>query len=678
MRTRRWVTQVLAFLAAGFIVPGLVVAQSPRLPLLTITRKPILRPNPAPPGGVVTGVFDWNLRSNEAYPQSAWVSVYGWLDSQNNWVGPEPVVFYKGVPGAYPGHTETSKPISLAVPPTPGTYTLWANAYDTEAEDWARQQFKQGFGDYSNETEWHRTMDMVTVGGPVNVNLSVTSSDFGPQAPVQMHPGDPLTINAFVENLGQGPAGPCWIEVWGSRTGGLTLDRFLATSLRLPGEIAGGGAYPWIATVPIYSIPDGPYTVVYTVNRLGEIAESSLLDDRTAVRSKRLLVIRPQTQVDLAVEGFALTPNPAHGGGPIAFSGRVINRGRERSGPFWIEFWGSWEWPYPALNFFLCDSIFTESLDPGGSVNLANYPRQLYNVPTGAFTAGCVADRDDSINELDETNNYQFNEGQVFNQVSQPKRQASKAQGAADIRITAADFSPASPTQLAPGDPALFSADVTNAGTGNTGPFWVEYWGSRDGGLTLSDFLAVSDRVTNLPPGMTVHLSSVKSLYGISDGPYSVVVVADRPNDVGEADETNNRRIVSGKRLLVIRPPTGANLVVELLRVDSPQSWPNLVYVGLVSNTGTTDSGPFWVEFWVCPGNPVFPWLGDFLSNSIHVDNLGPGEVISFTEYELTAYNSIPGGEYTLIAIADRLDQVVETDETDNYKIVRHVTIPTH
>ena len=33
-------------------------------------------------------------------------------------------------------------------------------------------------------------------------------------------------------------------------------------------------------------------------------------------------------------------------------------------------------------------------------------------------------------------------------------------------------------------------------------------------------------------------------------------------------------------------------------------------------------------------------------------------------------------GEYTLIAFVDRLDQVIETDETSSYVLIRHVVVP--
>ena len=510
--------------------------------------------------------------------------------------------------------------------------------------------------------------------GPPNLVLS--SVDIAPIAPAQVRPGDPIILAAFIENIGGNDARPFWTEVWGSRTGGLTLDRFLATSLRLPGGLPAGGSYSWVTTSSLSSIPDGPYTVVYAVDRPRQVAESNERDNRAVVRGKRLLVIRPQTQVDLAVEGFAMSPNPASTGQSVTFSGRVINRGSQPSGPFWIEFWGSGSWPYPTLDFFLCDSIFVPNLDAGAVVDLAAYPRPLYRVPSGMFQVGCVVDRDDSINELDETNNYQFRDGQVFNYSTRMRRDSQLLFGP-DIAIVSAEISPVAPVQLAPGDTITLTVELANLGSTHTGSFWLEFWGSRDGGLTLHDFLTVSDWITNLAPGATVRLSSAKPLWGIPDGPYSIVAVADRPGDVAKTDESNNRHVVSGKRLLVIRPPTGANLVIEGFWFDSSPAT-HTPLRGFVRNTGTSDSGPFWVEFWACPGDPDYPWPDRFVCDSIHVDNLAPGwEEIALSPLLRPLYE-IPTGQYVVIGSIDRLDQVAETDETDNYAIVRGVNISPH
>jgi hypothetical protein len=525
---------------------------------------------------------------------------------------------------------------------------------------------------------WNAPDGAVFVPVTVNVlpwaDLFFTQVDIAPTAPVQLRPNDRIAVSALVENGEAGWAPPFWIEVWGSRTGGLTLDRFLTDSVIVP-SLPSGQVYSWIANVPLYSIPDGAYTMVYVADRTGEVAENNERNNRAVVARKRIVVVRPQTQVDLAVEGFNISPNPAMTGQMVTFSGRVVNRGTEASGPFWIEFWGSGDKTFPGLNFFLCDSTYVENLDSSATIDLSRYPRLLYNVPTGRFTICCFADRDDSINELDETNNYQFVDGVAFNLPSQSRPKPIHVPSQ-DIQVVSADFSPAAPTQLAPGDPVTFTVDLANPGPWYFGPFWLEYWGSRDGGVTLSDFLCVSDVVTSLSGVTSLRLTTTKALWGIPDGPYTVVVFANRPNIGYDEWPRNNRYAVPRKRLLVIRPQTGVDLTVRLGDVQIVGSPPQIAFSNVeVYNGGTEYSWQFWVEFWLCPGDADYPWLDRFACDSIQVDNLAHSTVRVFY-YQPALYDSVPAGEYTLIAFVDRLDQVIETDETNNYVLLRHFMVP--
>jgi len=172
-------------------------------------------------------------------------------------------------------------------------------------------------------------------------------------------------------------------------------------------------------------------------------------------------------------------------------------------------------------------------------------------------------------------------------------------------------------------------------------------------------------------------LVTTKTLAGVPDGPYSVVIVADRPNDVEEADEANNRYVVAGKRLLVVRPPTGANLVLENFTFAQGPQWPAVALGVVVRNTGAADSGPFWIEFWACPGDPDYPWLDRFCCDSIGIPNLAPGEEFDLSTVTRSFYaTQILPGTYAIIGFIDRLDNVIETDETDNYAIVRGFHVP--
>lgn len=512
----------------------------------------------------------------------------------------------------------------------------------------------------------------VTPFVPPMPNLVVHSVDAGPTAPLQLQPGDPLIVGALIENNGGWRSSPAWVEVWGSKTGGLQLDRFLVDSLGLPG-LGTGQMFSWVDSRPLWGLPDGRYTVVYSVDRPGEVAESNERDNRAVVAGKRLLITRPQRNVDLSLADF--DPGPElHAGVETLFTGSVRNVGEEPSGPFWIEFWAAMGGqPYPVPEFYICDSIYVENLEPNHQMYLSEHARRIHTLPQGLYTVFCIVDRDDTINEITEANNYMWSEGIRVDEPPFPPSATLLDQTGPDIVITSASFGPGEPTQLAPGSALQFQVTLENAGTAPTGAFWLEYWGSRDGGITLDSFLTSSEKIDSLAPGQTLDLNSTRTLGSVPDGLYTVVFVADRQNDVFEVTETNNRLVFPGNRLLTIRPETGANLRLSDFQFGSTLGaiGEPVPIDGTVSNTGTADSGPFWIEFWACPGDPDYPWLGMFVVDSIRVDNLASGEELDLSDYAPILY-PLPTGVYAIIGYVDRLDGVVETDESDNYQIRRN------
>ena len=72
---------------------------------------------------------------------------------------------------------------------------------------------------------------------------------------------------------------------------------------------------------------------------------------------------------------------------------------------------------------------------------------------------------------------------------------------------------------------------------------------------------------------------------------------------------------------------------------------------GFVRNDGTADSGPFWIEFWACPGDPDYPWLYSFCADSILVGNLAVGETFDLSTHQLDLYRDIPPGQGHMVAV---------------------------
>lgn len=625
-----------------------------------------------------------------------------------------------------------------------------------------------------------------------------------------------------------------WVEFWGSRAGGLTFDYYLGTSYLVDPGIAGNGFTVVDGSTGLYSIPDGAYVPTITLDRPDTVEESVEFDNRRTVAGPSILVLRGQTDTNLVLDNFSFLPQWPRAGDPVQLGGQVMNNGTAPSGPFWIEFWGSFDQPgkfYPSLDFYLCDSIGVSDLAPGASLDLSGYSRTLYGVPPHdmlqTFSVGCYVDRTDLVNETNETDNYEFVGPQLFSTLSRtlpadlvaateaitaPPAHASRVpldvrrqqtelpnlgvlrstttlSGQApplylqveavvhnyglttataswthvyvsrdgllspddylwiaglrcpelspgtnysfvvptgppelplgayrmlvqcdvldevaesdevlnvfdvgpilvgpDLAFDFADFQEQSPTWVPsigvqfsePSTTMVLTVHLANNGIIEAGSFWLEFWGSRLGGLTLDDFLADSDPIIGGMPPLTRRVLTIeKAIKSVPDAPYTVTIVADRPNVVTEVYESNNRKPIARKRLVEVRPIRPINLRLPQFNFAPRPLRPGdvLRFNGSIVNDGTQHTGPFWVEFWGSL-NQGMPTLGFLMCDSIYIPNLRPGQQIFLLPYVRTVYSTIPvNTEIAVMAVVDRPDHISELDESDNFQIQTRVQV---
>jgi hypothetical protein len=250
------------------------------------------------------------------------------------------------------------------------------------------------------------------INGPDLAIQHFTYSEWQPKSVPSLgvqysEPGSSVTIALRIVNRGILPTvGAYWLELWGSRTGGLTLNEFLSDSRFMPG-LGALGHQDLLDVKRLLSIPDGPYTVTVVLDRTNRIAEVFEANNRMAVARKRLVELRAIRPTNLRVQMFRFAPNPIQRGDVLKWNGSIINDSPEFSGSFWIEFWGSRNRGMPTLDFPLCESIFIENLRPGQQVFLQPYLRSVYeNGPTGDIAVICVVDRPDHIPESNEADNF--------------------------------------------------------------------------------------------------------------------------------------------------------------------------------------------------------------------------------------------------------------------------------
>jgi subtilase family serine protease len=247
----------------------------------------------------------------------------------------------------------------------------------------------------------------------------------------------------------------------------------------------------------------------------------------------------------------------------------------------------------------------------------------------------------------------------------------------ADLAISSFDFEPAAPTQLQPGSSMRLYVWVENRGHTDAGPFWLEFWASRLGGVRIwPQLIEQSDRIQGLAAGQSILRVLDKPLTGVPDGSYTVVAVVDRLEEVPESNEANNRFIRSQERVLVVRPATGTNLTLEYFTIspDPLTAGQTAQINATVRNTGTGASGVFWIEFWASR-DQCYPQLDYMLCDSVRVDNLAAGQAHTLANHTATVSSAIPAGSYAVGCFIDRIDQVNETDESDNYRFLSNRTV---
>ena len=364
-------------------------------PELTVTFSTVTLSGQAPPDYLMLHltVQNWGLTSAPA----SWNHVYL---SRDLAYSPDDYLWVPGLwtPALPPGASHTLR-VPVALPALPlGAYQMFTQC------------------DVINEVAEAFETNNISYAGPVinGVDLVFQSFDYIEQQPgfipesglPFIEPATSITLHSFVTNRGILPSAPFWIEYWASHTGGLTLDEYVCVS----DPVGGVGALSTVEVTrhrPLLSIADGLYTFVAVVDRLRQAPEVNESNNRHPVRTRPMLHVRPVRPVNLKVPFFRFAPDAVYGGHVIKFNGSIVNDGREHSGPFWIEFYGTSNWQLPTPEYMICDAIYVDNLRPGQQLFLQPYMRSLYhNLPKGITSIICIVDVENRIQEMDETDNY--------------------------------------------------------------------------------------------------------------------------------------------------------------------------------------------------------------------------------------------------------------------------------
>jgi uncharacterized repeat protein (TIGR01451 family) len=220
------------------------------------------------------------------------------------------------------------------------------------------------------------------------------------------------------------------------------------------------------------------------------------------------------------------------------------------------------------------------------------------------------------------------------------------------------------PTNSPTGGQVSITNVMANIGSNNAAAFSLGWYLSPDNGITTNDqrigtrnigFLAAGATATNV---LTVAIPLTNR-----PGLYYLGCIADYPNAIPEVSETNN--ILIGNSILITVGPDIALTALSGPVRGSPGSY--MLVTNVVSNLGTAPPSAFSVGIYLSPDPDVT--TSDTRVGTRGITSLLPGTNNTGVVNVALAPN-FAKGTYFLGAIADYLNQVQETAETNNTKVI--------
>ena len=250
---------------------------------------------------------------------------------------------------------------------------------------------------------------------PANdIDLAVTSMTIGAAqlAPNQVAPGDLFDCAVTVRNNGQTTVTGCWLEVFGSQDGGVSVVRGsgLVDGLYITPPAPGEEATYSFSGVAIKALGDGMYTPVAMINRNGAPADpgdSQPFDNVYKYWEGRVSI---NTPVPSGTVNIAWSEGPFFNqlGNTLEVTGKVVNLGTADSKPFWTEAFAGVMDPKTGLfarGAALAGGVYCDGLASGAELDIS-----ISGEVTSGTVVGVLADSTDLVAETDETDNYDYSE----------------------------------------------------------------------------------------------------------------------------------------------------------------------------------------------------------------------------------------------------------------------------
>lgn len=249
------------------------------------------------------------------------------------------------------------------------------------------------------------------------------------------------------------------------------------------------------------------------------------------------------------------------------------------------------------------------------------------------------------------------------------------ASAAGSERIGAVDLSVAAvsgPISVNRGDQVTLNVTVANPSTTAAPTSTLNFYFSNDGIITTADMLLGSFIVPALPGGAQQALSGVVTVpTTLAVGTYFVGAIVDPANTIDEGNEANNA--LAGNAIAV------NNIAVDLspTAVSGPATANTGAAITLnatVSNLGSAAVGASSVNFYLSSDTLITST--DVLVATAAVPALAGG-ASAIVSVPTSIPATLPTGTYTIGAIADAGNAIIETNENNNARAGNQITTST-
>jgi len=520
--------------------------------------------------------------------------------------------------------------------------TWWYRADTTGTKSFTARAWSENGG-----TVTPSATTQIVAGVPDLVETAAVPS---PPAPIRA-PGTTFAISDTARNSGTGAAGASTTRYYLSLDGVKNAGDILLTGTRAVPGLAAGASSAGMVTVTIPpTTPLNTYSLLVCADDLNAVAESNEGNNCIVASSGTVTVTRP----DLAEITVTMTPASPVGAPGTTFSvtDTTQNFGAA-SGPSTTRYYLSLDVTKNAGDTLLTGTRAV----PGLATFVTSSGTVTVTIPSTTplntyFLLACA----DDLNVLTE-----INEGNNCNLAVSGTVTVTRP----DLVETGATTTPAAPVR-APGTTFSVTDTARNAGAVAAGASTTRYYLSLDGVKGAGDTLLTGSRAV---PGLAAGATSAGTVTvtiptTTPPNTYSLLACADDLSGVAESNEGNNCIVASSGAVTVTRPDLRETTATTTPAAPVRAPGTTFSVTDTAQNAGAVASGASTTRYYLSLDG--MKNAGDILlTGSRAVPALAAGATSSGT-VTVTIPSTTPLNPYSLLACADDLNTVAETNEGNN------------